>query len=274
MADNNPKISVIMSVCNGERYLKEAIDSILNQSFLDFEFVIVDDGSNDRTPGILREYLAKDKRIRIITNVDNIGLTKSLNKAIRVANGKYLARMDADDIALPGRLGKQIEFMENNPEMGLLGTAYYEIDKQGKIIGSKFFPLVDKELRKVLIKYNPFFHASVMFKKEPLQKTSLYDENIIRAQDYDLWFRLAKNYKLANLAEPLMKRRYSKEMISFKNENEQLFWAQKARKRAIKRGQYAKWNYIYLLRPFLVSKTPIFLRKVLRKFLSGTKIYD
>ena len=271
---NQPKVSVIMSVYNGERYLREAIDSILNQTFKDFEFIIVDDGSIDRTLEILKEYAEKDERIRIITNSENIGLTKSLNKAIKFAKGKYIARMDADDISLPERLEKQIEFMEKNPEVGLLGTAYYETNQEGEIIGRRNFSITNEKLKKVLIKYNPFFHSSVMIKKTILDKVGLYNENIPTAQDYDLWFRIAKNYKLANLSEFLMKRRYTKEMISIKKENEQIFWAQKARIRAIQRGQYSKWAYFYLLKPFLVSKMPFFLRKLLRKYFLKRKFYE
>jgi len=269
-----PKVSVIMSVYNGEKYLKEAIESILNQTFRDFEFIIVDDGSTDKTPEILNEYAKKDKRIKIITNPKNIGLTKSLNKALKIAKGEFIARIDADDISLPERLEKQVEFMKKNPEVGLLGTAYYEINQEGKIIGKKIFPLTDNELRKILIKYNPFFHSSVMIKKIALDKVGLYDESFPTAQDYDLWLRIAEHYKLANLNEFLMKRRYTKEMISIKKENEQIFWAQKARIKAIQRGQYPKWAFFYLLKPLLVSKMPFFLRKFLRKYFLRRKFYE
>ena len=274
MINGNSKISVVMAVYNGQKYVREAIESILNQTFRDFEFIIVDDGSIDTTSEILKEYAREDERIKIITNPKNIGLTKSLNKAIKVAQGKYIARMDADDISLPERLERQIEFMRKNPEVGLLGTAYYEMNLKGEIVGDKFFPTSDKKLKKILIKYNPFFHASVMIRKEILDKIGLYNENIPKAQDYDLWFRVTRSHKLANLDEPLMKRRYTKEMISIKKENEQIFWAQKARAGAIQRGQYSKWAYFYLLRPFLVLKIPIFWRKSLRKHLLRKKIYD
>jgi len=261
-----------MSVYNGEKYLREAIDSILNQTFGDFEFIIVNDGSTDKTEDILDEYAKKDSRIRIIKNEKNIGLTKSLNKVIRVAKGKYIARMDADDISLPERLRKQIDFLEKNSEIGLLGTGYYEIN-DNKIIGEKYFLTTDEKLRKILIKYNPFFHASVMVRKSIIQEVGIYEEHLARAQDYGLWFRIAAKTKIANLSELLMKRRYNFENISIKNENEQLEWAIKIRKNAILRGQYPTWNVIYLIRPYIVLKMPIKVRKALRKYLLKSKIY-
>lgn len=266
------KISILMSVCNGEKYLKKAIDSILEQSFRDFEFIIVDDGSCDNTLEILKDYAEKDSRIEIIKNEKNIGLTKSLNKAIQEAKGEYIARMDADDIALPERLKEQIEFLEKNPEIGLLGTGYYEI-VDNKIISKKYFPPTDEKLRKILIKYNPFFHASVMLRKSVIQKVGLYDECFKRAQDYELWFRIAAESKMANLSELLMMRRYDFENISIRNENEQLEWAIKIRKNVILKGQYSIWNVIYLIRPYIVLKMPIKVRRVLRKYLLKSKIY-
>jgi glycosyltransferase involved in cell wall biosynthesis len=268
------KVSVVMAVFNGEKYLREAIESILNQTLRDFEFIIVDDGSNDGTPGILREYKEKDNRIKIITNKENIGLTKSLNKAIKVAKGEYIARQDADDISLPERLEKQVDFLDKNRNVGVVGTFYYEINKEGKVIGRKTFPCDNERLRKSLIKYNPFFHGSVMIRKEVFLKVGLYNENFKKAQDYEFWFRVANFYKLANIPEFLTKRRYIKEMISYKEENEQIYWALKARKEVIKKKQYSKLKYIYLLRPFLVSKTPFTIRQFLRKLLTRKALYD
>jgi len=262
-----------MSVYNGEKYLREAIESILNQTFDDFEFLIVDDGSTDKTLEILREYAKKDSRIKVIVNQGNIGLTKSLNKAIREAKGEYIARQDADDVSMPERLEKQIEFLERNLEIGMVGTFYYEISGEGRIIRRKVMPKDNKELRRTLIRYNPFFHGSVMIKREVFSKVGLYNENFKRAQDYELWFRIANSYKLANVPEFLTKRRYIKEMISYKEENEQIYWAQKARKEVIKRGQYPKWNYIYLLRPFLTSKIPFVARQFLRTLLTRKRFY-
>lgn len=268
-----PKISVIMSVYNGQKYLKEAIESILNQTFKDFEFLIINDGSTDKTPEILEKYKRQDRRIKIINNAKNIGLTKSLNKGINIARGEYIARMDADDISLPERLEKQINFLDSHSEIGLLGAAYFEINEKGEIIGKKIFPVSDQELRKRLIRFNPFFHASIMIRKKILNEVGGYNEEIKRAQDYELWFRIAKKTKIANLPEPLMKRRYTKENISVKNENEQIKLAIEIRKKAIKERQYPSWCWIYLLRPYVVLKSPTFLRVFIRRHLLKNNIY-
>ena len=128
----HPKISVVMAVYNGERHLREAIDSILNQTFADFEFVIIDDASTDRSGRILQEYAGKDKRIVIIGNETNMGLSKSLNKGIRLTKGEYIARMDADDISFPDRFEKQVKFLDDHNDIGILGTHYLQMDIGGK----------------------------------------------------------------------------------------------------------------------------------------------
>jgi len=270
---NFPQVSVAMSVYNGAQHTREAVESILKQTFEDFEFLIIDDASTDATPQILREYAFADKRVQIIKNQQNLGLTRSLNKALAQAKGEYIARMDADDVALPERLARQIQWMESNPRGDLLGTAYYEVNDQGEIIGSVRFPLRDDILKKHLIRYNPFLHASVMIRKRIIDEVGMYDENIQRAQDYDLWFRIAKISELGNLPDCLMKRRYTTHNISIRRENEQLRWAIEIRKRVLKEKQYPLWNYVYLLRPTTVLYIPLWLRRLFRKYVMGSKIY-
>jgi glycosyltransferase involved in cell wall biosynthesis len=270
---DDPKVSVIMSAYNSEKHLKEAVESILTQTAKDFEFIIVDDCSTDKTPAILNEFLQRDQRIKLIRNTENIGLTRSLNKAIKGAKGKYIARMDADDIAMKQRLQKQVEFMEINPSVLLLGTSYDEVDEQGNIRGTKVFPVSDRCLRKVLIRYNPFFHASAMIRSSALKKAGLYNEDISRAQDYELWFRLAKTGKIGNLSDRLMKRRYDRENISVIHEDEQLTWAIKIRKAAIRSGFYSPLHYIYLIKPYIVFLMPFTLRKMIRKYILKSNLY-
>ena len=209
----NPKTSVIMSVYNGEKYLREAIECILNQTFTDFEFIIVNDGSTDNSLEIILSY--SDERIKIINNEKNIGLTKSLNKALKQARGEYIARQDADDISLPNRFEEQIMYLEKHPEVVLLGTNAYRIDENGKIIEKKV--ALAKPSLKDLFKENQFNHGSVMFKKEVIDKIGVYNELFTYSQDYELWLRIAKRCKVRNLTQRLYKLRSHSENIRFMN---------------------------------------------------------
>lgn len=274
MKNNKFKISVIMSVFNEEKYLEESIKSILNQTYKDFEFIIVDDASFDKSSEILKNWARKDPRVKIITNEKNIGLTKSLNKAIKIAQGKYIARQDADDISLPQRLKKQIEFLENHLEIKILGTFSYAISQRGEILRKNTSSVFFQEVKKNLIKKTPFSHSSVMIEKETLNKVGLYNEKFRTSQDYELWFRILKIDKGENLPLFLIKKRYLPGMISIKREKEQIKSMLFLQKQAIKRGDYPRVCYIYLLRPYLSLKSPLFLKKFLRRyFLESRKIF-
>jgi len=198
----NTNISVIMSVYNGEKYLHEAIESILNQKYKDFEFIIIDDGSTDDTADILKTF--RDSRMKIITNHHNMGLAKSLNEGIKKSIGKYIARMDADDISHLKRLQKQFDFMENNPNCIVLGTQAIVITSQGKEICVSKLALDNKTLKTRLPKKCPFYHGSVMFRKEVVMKGNLYPEVSYRlAEDMFLWNGMAKFGEFRNLPLPL-----------------------------------------------------------------------
>ncbi len=265
------KVSVIMSVHNCEEYLTESIESILNQTFKDFEFIIINDGSTDNTAEILENY--NDSRIRLYTQ-KNMGLTKSLNKAIGLSKGRYIARMDADDVALPERLQKQLDFLELHPDIGMIGTYNLVIDGQGKVIEKKVYPVSDNELRKALIRYNPFLHASVMIRREVLEVVGFYNENKRRGQDYELWFRIANQFKFANIPEILMLQRWRYDNISLLHENEQYYTSISTRIDAVSRKQYPWWCIIYYIKPFILSKTPSFIKKHFRRHLLGRNIYN
>ncbi len=223
MPNLNPKISVIMSSHNGEKFIKEAIDSVLSQTFGNFEFLIVQDGSTDLTPVILGDFSQKDPRIRIITNSGNIGLTKSLNKAIRQARGEYIARMDDDDISLPERFAKQIDFMEKNPKMALVGCLGFVINERGEVIGEKSLALNYPEIKKRLLFNNQFIHSSLMLRKTVLDKEGFCNEKFQKAQDYELVLRLAAKYSVANLAEKLLKWRLLSTSLSWRNKEQQKY---------------------------------------------------
>ncbi len=207
-----PKVTVLMSVYNGEQFLREAVDSILSQKFEDFEFLIINDGSNDGTKEILESY--RDPRIRLIENDKNIGLTKSLNKGINMSNGQYIARMDADDVSIPDRFEKQVNFLNENNEVGLVGTYYLMINEKGNVL-HEVRPLTDRrELKEKLLTTNQFGHGTVMFRRECLGKSGLYREEFKSSQDYDLWLRISEMYDIANIPEPLYKWRVNPGAIS------------------------------------------------------------
>lgn len=215
----DPKVTVLMSVYNGERYLNEAVDSILSQTFTDFEFLIIDDASTDRTPEILRGY--DDPRIRIVTNEENLGLTKSLNKGLALARGEYIARMDADDISLPKRLEKEITFLDAHPNIALVGTSYQKIDHEGNSIGKYILPT--NVTYQDLLKDNFIIHGSVIVRCEVLELLSGYNEFFKKCQDYALWLQIAKICPLQNIDEILYKLRIHRDSVS-ENGNESIFY--------------------------------------------------
>ena len=224
----SPEISVIMSVYNQEEYVEEAINSILQQDFLNFEFIIVDDASTDQTRNKLKQF--KDPRIKIFRNSQNRGLTKSLNKALKLASADIVARMDGDDVSLPYRLSTQFNFLKAHPEIALVGSSYYIIDKKNKIISTVKVPTSPDEISVVLSEQNCFGHGTVMFRKESILKVGGYDENYSYAQDYDLWLRLEKEFKIANIKKPLYLWRANENGISFRNQKEQKICAERAQK--------------------------------------------
>ncbi len=197
----NPKVTVLMSVYNGEKYLQEAIDSILGQTFKDFEFLIINDGSTDKTGEILESY--NDPRIKIINNEKNIGLTKSLNKGLRSARGEYIARQDADDISAPERLEKEIEFLEMHQNYAVVGTFAKIINKNSEVLSFLERPIEDLKIKEFFKKDNCIVHGSSMIRKACLSDIGFYNELMLRSQDYELWLRLSKKYRLANIAKYL-----------------------------------------------------------------------
>jgi len=223
-----PKVSVVMSVYNGEKYLREAIDSILAQTFEDFEFIIINDGSTDGTANILKEF--PDPRIRIFENAKNEGLTRSLIRGCKEAPGKYIARMDADDISYPDRFQKQVEFLNARPEVGLVGSAWYYIDPQGNTFGEISFPLEHESILEDVGTFNPFIHGSVMFRAAVYNEVGGYREFFQQTQDYDLWLRFAKKTRIANLPDFLYMHRHHDKKIAVKNVRSQNTFAHIARK--------------------------------------------
>ena len=227
-----PEITVLMSVHNGESFLKEAIGSILRQTFTDFELLIVNDASTDKSVEIIRHF--SDNRIKLEHNEKNLGLTRSLNKGLELAKGRFIARMDADDISLPGRLAKQLEFMRNNEDVGICGT---QIETFGDIVGFiPAFPTEHNQIKCHLFYENVLPHSSVMMNTALLKKYNLkYDDSFLKTQDYELWARAAKYFKLANLEEVLLKLRFHNNQIRNSKGKTQADFAADVRRLQIKK---------------------------------------
>jgi glycosyltransferase involved in cell wall biosynthesis len=192
-----------MSAFNDAVFLPEAVQSILGQTLKDFEFLIVDDGSTDNSASVLEDQ--RDPRVRIIRNEENLGLTASLGRGVTLANGRYIARMDADDVAFPHRLQTQADFLEHHPSLVLVGSACVVIDERGRRLSISKRPQSDLEIRWASLLTNPFVHSTVMIRREVLIGHGLnYDPAFGTAQDYDLWTRLLRYGEGANLSVPLI----------------------------------------------------------------------
>jgi len=212
-----PKVSVVISVYNGEQTIRDAVVSCLSQDLVDIEVVIINDGSVDRTGNILEDIRREDPRVRVFSQ-PNMGLTRSLNKGLWLARGELVARLDADDRCAEGRLKAQYEFLSRNPEYVIVGGW----SRYGAKI--KKFPRSDEEIRKILAWGNPFDHACVMYKKRVVLETGGYDERFRYAQDLELWFRLLAKGKGYNLPELLVIKGVSRDMISERHAQAQLFF--------------------------------------------------
>jgi glycosyltransferase involved in cell wall biosynthesis len=228
LSKGRPRVTVLMSVYNGEKYLSEAIDSILGQTFEDFEFLIIDDGSTDSSSEVIRSYT--DPRIRLIKNGENIGLTCSLNKGLKLARGEYIARMDADDISLPERLEREIAIADVHPEITVVTTGFANFvnsfrkdnkDSENKV-GVDEIEWIGFE---DLLEGNKVFHGSVLFRRKNILDIGGYDERLPKAQDYDLWLRVSRNAEIIKLKRILFLRRLHFDCVSIKGLTKQEYYA-------------------------------------------------
>ncbi len=215
MNKEKPKITVLLSVFNDEKYIGKAIDSILEQTFTDFELLIIDDCSTDKTRDIISGY--KDPRIRLIKTEKNIGITRSLNKGLKLAGGKYIARTDSDDISCPERLEKQLSFLENNKSYAMVGCRTEVIDEDGDHI-----EYWNQEESAELIFYTLSYRdcltsSSVMFNKKSVDSLGGYDESCDRAEDFELWYRISRKYRIYTIPEYLVKYREREDSHSLIN---------------------------------------------------------
>ena len=251
MLNKKPKVSVIMPFYNCEKYLDKAISSILNQTFQDFEFIIINDASSDRSDEIIQKYLT-DKKIVYIKNRERKGIVYNLNKGIEIAKADIIARMDGDDISEPQRLEVQYQFLQRNPNIALVGCFAKLINEKGEICGRKIKPITHEEIKKDILIYSPFVHPTIMIRKDVFKKVGFYREQYyVWAQDIDLWYRIIfSGYEVANIPQYLHQYRRSDSSVVFKYAKQVALIDFRLRKETIEKFKLKlslkEWFFIYL----------------------------
>lgn len=250
-----PRISVAMSVYNGEKYISEAIDSILNQTYSDFEFIICDDASTDKSVDIIKNYIRKDNRIILIRNETNMGLASSLNKCIDRARGEYIARMDADDLSLNDRFEKQITFLDENPNIAFVCGGIYLLDKNG-IWGER---ISKRALTKEnIFKFQPVAHPTTMIRRSVLKQVNGYTvaPYTKRGQDFDLWCKIySQGYEGENIGSVVLyyredKDAYKKRLFKYRIDS------YKMKKLWRKRLEFPLYYDLYAYKPIIIGLIP------------------
>lgn len=224
-----PRVSVLMPVFNGGRFLAAAVESILNQSYDDFELIAIDDGSNDQSAAVLLRVAQSDCRIRVVTQA-NVGIVASLNTGLELAVGEYVARMDADDVALPFRFTRQVAFLDNHPGVAVVGSAVTLIDQEGNAIRDVAYPLAPLEVFEFLIKLGcALAHPAVMMRRAAVVGIGGYRDAYQHAEDYDLWLRVSETMALANLPDRLLYYRQHPDKSSLRHAARQMLATKVAR---------------------------------------------
>lgn len=230
-----PLVSCLMSVFNGERYLAEAVASILGQTLTDFEFVVIDDGSTDGSPRLLERFAAADSRIRL-TRRPNTGLTQALNEGLKLCLGEFVARMDADDVAEPARFERQVSFLRQYPDCVAVGCGLQLVDPDSAPLGEQRLPATHEAIvGKLLQGEGAVPHPSAMIRREAVLAVGGYREDFPAAQDLDLWLRLSERGRLANLDEILLRYRLHADSVTSRRRQQQLACAARAVREALLR---------------------------------------
>lgn len=204
---SHPKVSVLLPVYNAERFLALSIESILSQTFRDFELIVIDDCSSDGSWEIIKEYAGQEGRIIAVKNDVNLNLTATLNNGIAMAKGEYIARMDHDDISFPDRLEKQVNFLDEHRDVGIVGGDIEIIDEDGNVFGRRQYNHADQAIREKIFWYSPFCHPAVMIRRKTLDEAGYYDHRYAPADDYELYFRLGMKSRFANLGSSVLRYR-------------------------------------------------------------------
>ncbi len=210
---STPRVSVIIPVFNGETYLAEAVESVLTQTLEELELVAVDDCSRDGSRAILEGFARADPRVRLLANEKNLGISAALNRGWRAARAPYIARLDADDVSLPDRLARQVDFLDAHPSVAVVGGAAVIIDVNGRRTSTMRFPTASRTIRSTLLRHNCLAHPSVTLRRAALEEVGGY--RLANVEDYDLWLRISERFDLANLSDPVILYRVHPGQLSF-----------------------------------------------------------
>lgn len=205
-ATADPPVSVIIPTYNGAAYLREAVESILGQTFRDFELILIDDVSSDASVAIAEEYARRDPRVRVVRNAKNLGFAGNRNKAVSLARGRYIAWQDQDDIALPERIERQYRLLESDPRLGIVGGAMIVFDAAGRT-SLRRYPEGDAELRRMIFRFSPVALPACMIRKSVFLEVGGYDERWSPAGDLDMSFKIGLRHRLGNIPEPAIRYR-------------------------------------------------------------------
>ncbi len=274
MTKNQPFLTIFTPNYNNSKFISETIESIINQTYSNFEYIIIDDCSTDNSWEIIQSYAKKDTRIKIYRNKKNLQIVNTRNKGFKFSSSrsKYFAIIDSDDVALPIRLEIQVKFLEKNPDYGLIGSNISIINNKSEDIGYRIFPSRNKVIKKYITRYNPFAQSSVMLRKKVIEEIGFYDKKWNVCQDYDYWLRVGKSWKLGNINKKLVKYRISKTQIKLKKIRETIKNTYKIQEKAIKKYGYKDtvFNKLWriLLKLFLIyPKFAYYLHMLILKIL-------
>ncbi len=268
---SNIVVSIVMAVYNGEKYLSKTIDSVLNQSFKDFEFIIINDGSRDETEGIILSY--SDDRIVYVKNDTNLKLVGSLNKGIKLAKGEFIARIDADDIMYSQRLEEQVRFFRSHNDVGVLGSSIDIIDEEGLLVSKWNFPSSDKELKEMLLNKNPISHPAVMYRKSlVINEEYPYNPKYPSCEDYELWIRLHKTTQFYSFEESLTQYRRHNEQITDKKVKSVQTDVFRLIINSVFSGRISYKALVYLYKPMFYMIAPLWVIKYQMNRVKETNI--
>ncbi len=259
MNEDKPLVTILLPVHNGERYIKEAIDSCIKQTYENIEILVVNDASTDNTKNILNEY---GDRIRVLDIKKQNSLGSVLNIGIQASNGSYIARMDADDIMYPTRIEKQVEVLEKNKDIVAVGGQIDVIDEDGNITGEREYALEDKDIRRTFFWSQPFAHPSVMFRKDIALGIGMYPEDLPKVEDVKFFFKLSTKGKFANIPDKVLKYRMTFNTESQAKMVDHFKRTNTVRKEVIKEfgikptfRQFVLWK-LEIVTVFLIQKLP------------------